>query len=140
MEQAKTGQDEHDRSSSTLRRFRQIGCLYTGSLPPSCDMPRSSWTVAHATAIGLLSVIPSKNRPRSQLINELAAAVLRNLPECRRLWWIYQQNNPLVQTRGACCLNNSLYRSWIVKDAAYDPGTHQTTLRFTNGQTLPLQM
>lgn len=101
---------------------------------------RISFSFTKATAVGLLSVIPSKNHPGNHVMNQLAAAVQRNLPECRYRWWTYQQHNPLIQAGGACCLNNSLYRSWTVKEATYDPGTRKTTLRFTNGQTLPLQM
>jgi hypothetical protein len=126
----------------------KLGIYTREHCPPhaTCREIAGQWVVriwfsfSNAAAIGLLSVIPSKNHPGQNVINELAAAVRRNLPECRRLWWTHQQNNPLIQARGACCLNNSLYRSWTVRDSTYDPGTRLTTLRFTNGQTLPVQM
>jgi hypothetical protein len=116
--------------------------------PPhaTCREIAGHWVVriwfsfSRPTAIGLYSIIPSKNHPGSRVVNELVAAVRQHLPECRRLWWTYQQNNPRTQVQGACCLNNSLYQSWTVRDATYDPGTCQTTLRFTNGQTLDVQM
>jgi hypothetical protein len=126
----------------------KLGVYTREHCPPhaTCRETAGQWVVriwfsfSYATAIGLLSVIPSKSSPRPDIINQLVAAVQRHLPECRRLWWDYQQHNPLIQAQGACCLHNSLYRSWTVKDATYDPGTRQTTLRFTNGQTLPVPM
>lgn len=126
----------------------KLGVYTREHCPPhaTCREIAGQWVVriwfsfSYATAIGVHSVIASKNHPGNRAINELVAAVRRNLPECRRLWWTYQQNNPLIQAQGACCLNNSLYRSWTVRDATYDPGTRQTTLRFTNGQTLPVPM
>jgi hypothetical protein len=126
----------------------KLGVQTREHCPPhaTCREIAGQWVVriwfsfTNAAAIGLLSVIPSKNHPGNHVVNELAAAVQRNLPECRRRWWMYQRNNPLIQAEGACCLNNSLYRSWTVRDAIYDPGTRQTTLRFTTGQTLLLPM
>src|ERR1051325_2846031 len=56
--------------------------------------------------VALMSIVPPRNSPTMGVINDLADAVRRNLSECRRLWWTYQQNNPLSQTEGPCCLNN----------------------------------
>jgi hypothetical protein len=90
--------------------------------------------------VGILDVMPPQNNPGAAAINALAAAVEQNLHECRRLWWIYQRNNPLIQTEGACCLNNSAYGSWTVRSASYDPVARETRLVLTTGQTLILPM
>jgi hypothetical protein len=84
-------------------------------------------------SVDLMSIRPAQNNPGSRIINELADAVRRNLKECRRLWWIYQSNNPASQTQGACCLNNTIYAGSVVIDAMYDPGTSRTRLRFPDG-------
>jgi hypothetical protein len=96
---------------------------------------RISFSFADPTAIGLLSVIPQQNNPGPRTVNDLVNAVRRNLSECRRLWWLYQQNNPLLHTEGACCLNNSRSGGKTVIDATYDPGNPQhaaTVLRRRN--------
>ena len=84
-------------------------------------------------SVGLLSTHARQQMPSIRAINELAAAVQRNLPECRRLWWLYQQNNPLIQAEGPCCLNNTMVAGEMVVAATYDPGTSRTTMRFSNG-------
>jgi hypothetical protein len=71
--------------------------------------------------VALMSIIPPKNRPGSGVINELAQAVQRNLPECRRLWWTYQQSNPFTQAEGPCCLNNQHHAGAKIVSASYDP-------------------
>lgn len=101
---------------------------------------RISFSFADPTAVGLLSVIPQQNSPGSRTINDLVNAVLRNLSECRRLWWLYQQNNPLLHTEGACCLNNTRYGGKAIIDATYDPGTRSTRVRFSDGVTMILPM
>jgi hypothetical protein len=101
---------------------------------------RISFSFADATGVGLLDVMPPNNSPGPAAINALASAVQQNLHECRRLWWTYQQNNPLIKTEGACCLNNSRYGRWTVRNATYDPRTRETLLTFTTGQTLILPM
>ena len=101
---------------------------------------RISFSYADPIAIGILDVMPPKNNPGLAVINALASAVQQNLHECRRLWWDYQRNNPLIKTEGACCLNNSRYGSWTVRNATYDPRTRETLLAFTTGQTLILPM
>jgi hypothetical protein len=97
---------------------------------------RISFSFADPTAVGLLSVIPSKSSPGSRVINELASAVRRNLQECRRLWWTYRQNNPSARAEGACCLNNTAYGRRTIAKATYDPRTNQTRLLFTDGVVL----
>jgi hypothetical protein len=101
---------------------------------------RISFSFADPTWVGILDVLPPKNSPGSAAINVLAAAVQKNLPECRRLWWTYQHNNPLIQAEGACCLNNKPYGSRTVRSASYDPRTRQTRLVFTTGQSMILSM
>jgi hypothetical protein len=81
---------------------------------------RISFSFTDQTAVGLLSVIPTKRNPG--------------------VWWTYRQNNPLTQAEGACCLNNTAYGKWTVRGATYDPGAYQTRLQFTDGQTLLLPM
>jgi hypothetical protein len=121
--------------------------VFTGDhCPPhaTCREITGEWTVRISfsfidpTFVDLLSVIPAKSSPRLRVVNELAAAVLRNLKECRRLWWNYRQNNPSVQPEGACCLNSTRYGNKTIVDAAYNPGTGQTRLRFSDGMTLLL--
>jgi hypothetical protein len=94
----------------------------------------------HPTAVALLSIIPKRSGPAYRTINELLDAVRRNLDECRRLWWSYQQNNPLLRAEGACCLNNTRYAGKLVTDAAYDPGTGSTRLSFADATTMILAM
>src|ERR1700719_1891846 len=62
---------------------------------------RISFSYADPIAIGILDVMPPKNNPGLAVINALASAVQQNLHECRRLWWDYQRNNPLIKTEGA---------------------------------------
>jgi hypothetical protein len=83
--------------------------------------------------VGLMSIIPPQNSPGATAINELAQAVQRNLSECRRLWWIYQQNNPLTQTQGPCCLNNQRRSGGLIAGATYDPVARQTRVTFADG-------
>jgi hypothetical protein len=64
--QTKTGQNEHDRSRSALRRVRQIRCSYAGALPASCDMSRNSRTVDRKD-----SVLIPRRRYRSAQRNSL---------------------------------------------------------------------
>jgi hypothetical protein len=83
--------------------------------------------------VALMSIIPPQNSPGAGIVNELAQALLRNLSECRRLWWIYQQNNPLTQTEGPCCLNNQQRSGGVIVGAIYDPGACQTRIIFADG-------
>jgi hypothetical protein len=83
---------------------------------------------------------PQRNSPGPRTVNDLVDAVRRNLSECRRLWWLYQQNNPQLHTEGACCLNNTRYGGKIVIDATYDPGIRSTQLQFSDGTTMILPM
>jgi hypothetical protein len=101
---------------------------------------RISFSFAYSTLVGLIDVMPPQNNPGPAAINALVAAVEQNLHECRRLWWTYQRNNPLIRTEGACCLNNSTYGSWTVRSASYDPVTCETRLVSTTGQVLILPM
>jgi hypothetical protein len=80
-----------------------------------------------------MSILPPQNSPGAAVINELAQAVQRNLQECRRLWWTYQQNNPLTQTEGACCLNNQPRAGSVIVDAAYDPTVCRTRIILAGG-------
>jgi hypothetical protein len=88
--------------------------------------------------VGLMSIIPPQNRPGAAVINELAQAVQRSLPECRRYWWTYQQNNPLTQTEGACCLNKQQRSGGVIVDASYDPATCQTRIAFADGGVITM--
>jgi hypothetical protein len=101
---------------------------------------RISFSFVDPTAVALLSIIPQRSSPAYRTINELLDAVRRNLGECRRLWWSYQQNNPHLRAEGACCLNNTRYAGKLVTDAAYDPGTGSTRLSFADGSTMILPM
>lgn len=83
-----------------------------------------------------MSIIPPQNRPGATVVNELAQAVQRYLPECRRLWWTYQQNNPLTQTEGACCLNNQQRSGSVIVDATYNPATCQTRIVLADGDVI----
>ena len=126
----------------------KLGVYTRDHCPPhaTCRETTGEWVVriwfsfTDSTAVGLLSVIPSKSSPGHRVINELALAVRRNLQECRRLWWTYRHNNPSAHAEGACCLNNTGYGRRTVRDATYDPRTCRTRLRFTDGQTLLLPM
>jgi hypothetical protein len=93
---------------------------------------RISFSFVDAT-IGLLSINPPRNSPGFRAINDLANAVQQNLPECRRLWWTYQQNNPLIQTEGPCCLNNAVFEGGVVLTATYDHATSSTLVLFSDG-------
>ena|SRR5438067_10231138 len=86
--------------------------------------------------VGVLSVVPPQNSPGVGVINDLADAVLRNLPECRRLWWDYRRTNPAAQADGPCCLNNQLRSGTIISDATYDPATCRTNMRLADGTTV----
>lgn len=90
------------------------------------------------SSVLLMSIIPPQNSPGAGVINELAQAVQRNLSECRRYWWTYQQNNPLTQTAGACCLNNQQRSGGVIADAAYDPATCQTRITFADGVVITM--
>ena len=92
-----------------------------------------SWVVRIAfsfrdSSIALMSIIPPKTRPSLAIINELGDAVRRNLSDCRRLWWTYQQNNPLTQTEGPCCLNNQQHAGATIVRASYDPAKSETRI------------
>lgn len=78
--------------------------------------------------IALMSIIPPRNQPGLAVINALAEAVRRNLPECRRLWWAYQQSNPASQTEGPCCLNNQQHAGAIIVSASYDSAKRETRI------------
>ena len=93
---------------------------------------RLSFSFIEAT-VGVLSIIPPQKKPGLRVINELADAVQINLPECRRLWWTYQHNNPQIQAQGPCCLNNTYFHGGMVVEASYDPGARQTRMRFSDG-------
>jgi hypothetical protein len=101
---------------------------------------RISFSFVDPTALALLSIIPQQNNPGHRTTNDLVDAVRRNLGECRRLWWTYQQTNPLLHAEGACSLNNTRYGSKTVTTATYDPGTNSTRLRFSDGMTMMLPM
>jgi hypothetical protein len=87
-------------------------------------------------ALALMSILPPKNRPTSSVINELAQAVSRNLPECRRLWWSYQQGQGHVD--GPCCLNNQQHTGAIILRATYDPAASATRLELDDGTTVTI--
>ena len=101
---------------------------------------RISFSFVDPSFVDVLSILPPQNNPGNRVINQLASAVQQNLKECRRLWWMYQRNNPRIQAEGACCLNNSIYGSKTVRDATYDLGTSSTRLRFSDGMTMILSL
>lgn len=88
--------------------------------------------------VALMSIIPAKNRPSAAIVNELAQAVLRNLSECRRLWWGYQQNNPLTQAEGPCCLNNQQHAGAIIVKASYDPRKSETRIELDDSTVITM--
>jgi hypothetical protein len=123
------------------RGSAKLGVYSKEHCPPhaTCRELSGAWTVRITfsfadASIGLLSVHPRGRIPTSHAINELATAVQRNLPECRRRWWAFQQHNPLIQSEGPCCLNNKTVDGARVMTAAYDPGTSRTTIRFYDGR------
>jgi hypothetical protein len=132
----------------------RVGVLTRDHCPPhaTCRDAAGQWTARFqfsfidSAFVGLLDIIPQQSSPGSKAIHDLEAAVRRNLPECRRLWWNYQRNNPQIQTHGACCLNNVKFGGYgsnpirTIDDAEYDPGTLRTRLRFTDGTTLSLPL
>jgi hypothetical protein len=95
---------------------------------------RITFSFADAS-VDLLSVHPRRQRPTAAAVNQLILAVEQNLPRCRELWWTYQQNNPLIQAEGACCLNHKTVDGARAITASYDPGTRCTTIRFYDGTT-----
>jgi hypothetical protein len=108
--------------------------------PPhvTCIDKGQRWTVRITFSfldgdVEILSIHPSQNSPGAAVINELAYAVQRNLPECRRLWWTYQRQNPANQAKGPCCLLNQIRAGSVIVDAAYDPATCTTSIRFADG-------
>jgi len=86
--------------------------------------------------VGILSIVPPQNAPGVSVINDLAYAVQRNLPECRRLWWMYQLQNPENQAAGPCCLLNQTRAGSLIVDATYDPATCMTSIRFEDGSAM----
>jgi hypothetical protein len=111
--------------------------------PPhaTCLEKSGRWTVRISFSfldpgVGILSVFPPQNSPGMGVINDLAHAVQRNLPECRRLWWTYQEHNPANQVEGACCLNNRARAGETIAEARYDPVTSTTYIRFSDGSTM----
>src|ERR1700730_10049343 len=64
---------------------------------------RISFSFTDQTAVGPLSVIPTKRNPGARVVNILMSAAQRNLRACGRLWGAHLQNNPLAQAEGACC-------------------------------------
>jgi hypothetical protein len=122
------------------RGSAKLGIYTKEHCPPhaTCRELAGQWTVriffSFADAsVGLLSVHPSPQMPTARVVNHLATAVQRNISECRRKWWEYQQNNPAMQAEGPCCLNNTTVAGETVVAAAYDPGTSRTTIRFLDG-------
>ena len=77
--------------------------------------------------------MPTQNAPGMGVINDLAYAVQRNLPECRRLWWDYHRNDPATAANGACCLNNRPRLGTTIVEASYDPATCETLMRLADG-------
>lgn len=90
--------------------------------------------------IALMNVIPPRNRPNSAVINELAQAVLRNLPQCRHLWWTYQQSNSLTQAEGPCCLNNQQHVGAKIVRASYDPTKCETRLELDDNTAVTISV
>jgi hypothetical protein len=90
--------------------------------------------------VGLMSIIPPQNSPGLAVINELAQAVQQRLPDCRRLWWTYQQHNPLTQTEGACCLNNQPRSGSVIVGATYDPAVPETRITFVDGGVITVSL
>jgi len=86
--------------------------------------------------VGLMSIIPPQNSPGAGGINELAQALQQNLPECRRLWWMYQPNNPPSQAEGPCCLNNQQRSGGVIVRAEYDPVACRTRITFADGSVV----
>jgi hypothetical protein len=118
----------------------KIGIYTRDHCPPHATIREQTgrWTVRISFSfvdpgVGLMSILPPQNSPGAAVINELAQAVQRNLQECRRLWWTYQQNNPLTQTEGACCLNNQPRAGSVIVDAAYDPTVCRTRIILAGG-------
>ena len=122
------------------RGSARLGVYSKEHCPPhaTCRELAGQWIVriffSFADAsVGLLSIHPRHQIPTARAVNDLAMAVQRNLSECRRLWWLYQQNNPALQSEGPCCLNNTIVAGETVIAASYDPGTSRTIMRFLDG-------
>jgi hypothetical protein len=122
------------------RGSAKLGVYSKDHCPPhaTCRELAGDWIVrimfSFADAsVGVLSIHPRRQKPTAAAVNQLIMAVQRNLPRCRELWWTYQQNNPLIQTEGACCLNHKTVDGARVLTASYDPGTKCTTIRFYDG-------
>jgi hypothetical protein len=137
----------HSGGAATWRSCQGI-YSNAGALPSPCDVQRFRWAMGCENL--LFFRLPHFGRPprcktekeqsRGAVIRALASAVEQNLHECRERWWIYQRNNPLIQTEGPCCLNNTPYGSWIVRSASYDPIARETRLISTSGQSMLLPM
>jgi hypothetical protein len=117
-----------------------LGIYTRDHCPPhaTCRDTSRQWTIRITfsfldTIIGLLSVHPAQNNPGTAVIHELERAVHRNLSECRRLWWAYQQNTQ--EPAGPCCLKNQTVGGSVVLDAVYDPATSRLRLRSSDGFT-----
>ena len=113
----------------------KMGIFTRDHCPPHVTLREQTgqWVVRIAFSfrndnVALLSIIPPKNRPTAAIINELAQAVQRNLPECRRLWWSYQRGNPLSRAEGPCCLNNQQHAGATIVTASYDPAKRETRI------------
>jgi hypothetical protein len=122
------------------RGSAKLGVYAREHCPPhvTCRELTGDWTVRITfsfadASTSLLSIHSRRQAPTARAVYELEAAVVRNLPECRELWWTYQQKNPIIQAQGPCCLNNTVVAGETVVDATYDPGTRRTTMRFSDG-------
>jgi hypothetical protein len=114
----------------------RVGVYSRDHCPPhaTCRDIAGGWVVRISFSflnrrVGLMSI----HGPGARAVNDLALAVQRNLPECRRLWWTYQQNNPVALAEGPCCLNNQPHAGGTIVAADYDPATCTTRVRFADG-------
>jgi hypothetical protein len=122
----------------------KLGIYSRDHCPPHATFrdQANTWVVRIAfsfldSTISLLSILPFNNAPSAQVINTLAQALTEeNLSECRRLWWMFQRDNPSNRTAGPCCLNGQLFGSSVILNATYDPTARRTRLEFVDGSVI----
>lgn len=143
-----------EHSLSTMSTIEVVTCaggtakmgIYTRDhCPPHATIREQTgqWTIRIAFSfrdpnVALMSIIPPRNRPSAAVVNELAQAVQRNLAECRRLWWNDQQNNPLTNAEGPCCLNNQQHAGATITKASYDPAACATRIELDDNTVITM--
>jgi len=98
-------------------------------------------------AVELISIAPAKNIPRQRVVNRLLSDIQKQLPDCRRSWWITRrttclENQWAIVTKAGKIelLSEPGTNAKQISEAQYDPEHESLHITFRKGTTAEVKL